>query len=270
MMTEKRLFSTQTWTILNLVVYFLTLGVNYLGSSGFINGMSQADISDKYMTLISPAGFTFSIWGVIYTLLLITLVYFFIKRNDEGMASLIQKVSPLFIVSSLFNMGWITIFSYELLGLSILLILGMLFSLLRIVETIYKNRADFAPTLPGLSFTLYSSWVFIATIVNISAYLVQIGWDGFGISDSIWTIIILFVAIAFVLFYLTRFKNAIFPLPIAWAFFGIYSAYGNGQLMAELATIIQGVLIAGIIVFLILSVWTFIRNNQAIFPKTAN
>lgn len=268
-MDESTLKKTKIFTLLNLIAYFSTLGVNYLGSSGFINGNSQKDVSDRYMTLISPAPFTFSIWGVIYSLLLVTLIYLFVKRKDGNVSKLILLISPLFIASSLFNMGWIVAFSYERLGISTLLILAMLFSLLIIVERIYKNRFEFPSTLAGLAFTFYASWVFIATIVNISVFLVQLEWNGFGISDSIWTMIVLGIAIAFVFFYLSRFKNAAFPIPIAWAFFGIYSAYASGQLAPELSTAIQGILLAGIGIFLIAVVWRFVKNGNALFPKHA-
>ncbi|MDN7246273.1 TspO/MBR family protein [Planococcus shenhongbingii] len=268
-MDENSLKKTKIFTILNLVVYFLTLGVNYLGSSGFFNGNTQKDISDKYTTLISPAPFTFSIWGVIYSLLLVTLIYLFVKRKDKNVSRLILLISPLFIVSSLCNMGWIVAFSYERLGISTILIFGMLFSLLIIVERIYKNRFEFPSTLAGLSFTFYGSWVFIATIVNISLFLVQLEWNGFGISDSVWTIIVLGIAIAFVLFYLSRFKNAAFPIPLAWAFFGIYSQYTSGRFDPAMATAIQGVLLAGIGIFVIAAVWRFIKNGRALFLRHA-
>lgn len=264
-MDENTLKKTKLFTLLNLLAYFLTLGVNYLGSSGFINGNTQRDISDRYMTLISPAPFAFSIWGIIYSLLLITLIYLFIKRKDPQISRLVLLISPLFIASALFNMAWIVTFSYERLGISTLLILGLLFSLLFIVERIYKNRFEFPSTLAGLTFTLYGSWVFIATIVNTSLFLVQLEWNGFGLSDSVWTIIVLGIAIAFVFFYLSRFKNAAFPIPIAWAFFGIYSSYASGRLDPALSTVIQGVLLAGIVILLIAVVWRFIKNGNALF-----
>src|SRR5690606_37312797 len=124
--TDQMLKKTQLFAILNLVFYFLTLGVNYLGSSGFFNGQSQGDISDQYLTLISPAPFTFSIWVVIYSLLFITLAYFFIKRKQRNVSELILLISPWFILSSVFNMAWIVAFSYERLGISTILIIGML------------------------------------------------------------------------------------------------------------------------------------------------
>ncbi len=82
-------------------------------------------------------------------------------------------------------MGWIISFSYELMWLSTLLILGMTLSLLLIIERIYKHRAEFPTGLAGFSFTLYSAWVFIASILNVAILLVQLNWGGFGLSDSL-------------------------------------------------------------------------------------
>lgn len=266
-MNNRNLKSTRNWTILNLLFFFLTLAINYLGSSGFFNNMGQKEISDKYMTLITPAGFAFSIWGVIYSLVFLTLIYFFIKRKDRRVGNLVQKISPLFIISSLMNIGWIISFSYELLAISTILIFAMLFSLLLIVEKIYKNRGQGPYLLPGIAFSLYGAWVFIATILNISLYLVQINWTGFGISDSIWTIGILFAAMAMTLFYLSIYKNAVFPLSLAWAFFGIYSSYTRGEINPPMAATIEIVLLIGIGFFILASLVTFIKNKNSIFPK---
>lgn len=258
--------STTTLTIINLVVFFAVLGINYLGSSGFFNNMGQAAVSAKYQTLVTPNGFTFSIWGVIYSLLLATLIYFFVQRNDPAMAELIRLTSGLFIASSLFNMGWIVAFSYEKLGVSTVFIFGMLLSLMVIIERIYINRTAFPSTLAGIAFTLYASWVFIATILNIALLLVQKEWNGFGISDSIWTIAILFIAIGFVLFYVSLYRNAVFPIALAWAFYGIYSSYRQGKIEAEMGSVIQNVLIFGIATFGFLTIFIFARNGYTIFP----
>lgn len=254
-------------TITNLIVFFAVLGVNYLGSLGFYNNMGQAAVSEKYKTLVTPNGFAFSIWGVIYSLVFATLIYFFVQRNDPAISELIRLTSGLFIASSLFNMSWIVAFSYEKLGISTIFIFGMLLSLMVIIERIYVNRMIFPSTLAGTAFTLYASWVFIATILNIALLLVQKEWKSFGISDSIWTIIILFVSIGFVLFYLSLYQNAVFPIASAWAFYGIYSSYSQGKINTELASTIQGVLIFGIATFTFLAIFIFTRNGLAIFPK---
>lgn len=252
-------------TILNIVFFLAVLVVNYLGSSGFFNNMGQAEVSAKYQTKVTPNGFAFSIWGVIYTLLLITLVYYFFQRNDPAVHELIRLTSGLFILSSLFNMGWIVAFSYEKLGISTVFIFGLLFSLMIIIERIYIHRADFPSTLAGTAFTLYASWVLIATILNIALLLVQKQWQGFGRSESVWTITILFVTIAFVVFYITLYQNAVFPIALAWAFYGIYSSYTEGKIQAEMSVSIQKVLIFGIAFFALLTIFLFVRNGWLYF-----
>lgn len=254
-------------TIMNILIFLATLFFNQLGARGKFNRMGQKDVSDKYKTLITPRGFAFSIWGVIYTLLFVTLIYFFIQRNDPAVAELIVLVSSLFIASCVFNMCWIVSFSYEKLGLSTVFILGMLISLMIIIGRIYEFHLKFPSTLAGSAFTLYASWVFIATILNISLYLVQKKWNGFGISDSIWTIIILVVAMVLVPLYLLIYQNALFPIAIAWAFFGIYSSYSKGITKPEMASLIKKVLSLGIAVFVIISIFIFIRNGYSIFPQ---
>lgn len=262
--------STTVLTISNILIFLVTLLVNKLGSSGYFNNMGQKDVSEKYKTLITANGFAFAIWGVIYSLLFATLIYFFIKRNDPAVTELIYLTSALFIASSFFNIGWIISFSYEKLGLSTVLIFGMLFSLMTIIARIYDYRANFPSTLAGTAFTLYASWVFIASILNISLFLVQKKWDGFNVSKSIWTIIILFTAMAMVTGYLFLYQNALFPVALAWAFFGIYSSYKNIKTNPEMASTIKKVLLLGIAVFIALTIFTFVNNGFAIFPPIMN
>lgn len=254
-------------TLTNILIFLATLVVNQLGATGKFNGMSQKDVSDKYKTLITPRGFAFAIWGIIYTLLFTTLIYFFLQRKDPAIAELIVLISSLFIASSIFNIFWIISFSYEKLGLSTILIFGMLISLMTIIGKIYEYHTNFPSILAGSAFTLYASWVFIATILNISLYLVQKKWNGFGISDFIWTMIILFVAVVLVLLYLFIYQNALFPIAIAWAFFGIYSSYSKGTIKPEMASMIQKILSLGIVIFIIASTFIFIRNGYSIFPR---
>lgn len=255
------------WTVVNLLVLFATLAVNYLGSSGFFNGMGQAAVSEKYQTLLTPNGFAFSIWGVIYTLIFATLVTLFLKRKDPAVAKLIGWISLPFVISSLFNMAWIVAFSYERVGLSTLFIVGILIPLMTIVHRVYKARAVMVSTLAGIAFTLYASWVFVATILNSAIFLVQQGVDGFGISSSVWTIIVLVLIVAVVLGYVLRYRNAVFPIAVAWAYFGIHSSYANGLIAPSMASIIQMVLLFGIAILIALSCYTFFKNSYSIFPS---
>lgn len=264
-MNELNSKRSTVWTIINLVVFFATLGINYLGASGFFNGMGQAAVSKKYQTLLTPNNFAFSIWGVIYALVFLTLIYLFIKRKDPTVARLIELISAPFVVSSLFNMAWIVAFSYERVGLSTLFIIGILTSLMAIVHRIYNGRDEFPSTLAGMAFSLYASWVFVATILNTAILSVQQGWQGFGISGSVWTITVLLMIVALVVGYVLRYRNAVFPIAVAWAYFGIYSAYNNGLIAPKLASIIQMTLLLGIAIFLALTGYVFYKNRYAIF-----
>lgn len=267
-MNELNSKRSTVWTIINLVVFFATLGVNYLGASGFFNGMGQAAVSSKYQTLLTPNGFAFSIWGVIYTLVFATLIYLFIKRKDPASARLVGLISAPFVISSLFNMAWIVAFSYERVGLSTVFIVGILVSLMVIAHRIYNARAEVPFTLAGTAFSLYASWVFVATILNSAILYVQQGWQGFGISPSVWTILVLLSIIAVVVGYVRRYQNAVFPIAVAWAFFGIYSSYTDGLVDSSMASIIQLVLVVGIAVLIALIGYAFFKNNYAIFPST--
>lgn len=258
--------SITTIASLNLVIFFMTLIVNGLGSNGFANGKSQAELSKKYQTNITPNNFAFSIWGVIYVLLFITLVYLFWQRNEPAAAEIIRSISNLFIGASLLNMGWIVAFSYEKMGISTIFIFGMMLALMSIIGRLQSVNPSFARTIAGLSFTLYASWVLIATFINIAVFLIKKEWNGFGLSDSFWTISILSLAIIFVVTYVFVYQNAIFPLAIAWAFYGINSAYREGKVEPARASTIQSILRGSISLFLILIVSTFILNGWAIFP----
>lgn len=95
-------------------------------------------------------------------LLVVTLIYFFIKRKDQHVRKLIRLVSLLFIASAVFTMAWIIVFSYELLGISTLLV-----SLTLIIKGITNNRSQFPSMLAEIGVTPYSSGVFTSTIVTL-------------------------------------------------------------------------------------------------------
>lgn len=258
--------NTKVWIISLLIIFLLTLFVNSLGAKGFFNGKGQAEVSAKYPTFITPNNFAFSIWGVIYTLLLITLLYFFFQRKDPAVTELIHAISGLFILTSLFNMAWIVSFSYEKMASSTFFILGMLLSLMTIVKEIQATNPSLGRTLAGTSFTLYASWVFIATFINFAVFFIQKEWNRFGLSDSIWTLVILMIAIIFVSSYVFVYQNAVFPIALAWAFYGIYSSYQEGKIKAERAASIQKLLLTGIAIFFFWIVYSFMINGLAIFP----
>lgn len=257
-----------TWVSLALLgLFFITLLVNALGARGFFNGKGQAEVSANYQSYITPNNFAFSIWGVIYSLLLVTLIYLFLQRTDPAVATVIDSVSGLFVIASILNMAWIVSFSYEKMGISTIFIFGMMLSLMTIIERLYALSPSFVRSLTSLSFSLYASWVLIATFINFATFFIQKEWNRFGLSDSFWTIVILLLTILFASSYVFIYQNAVFPIALAWAFYGILDAYRKGKVEPSQKESIQKVLRAGIVIFSLFIVFTFVRNGWMILPN---
>ena len=81
---------------INALFLIVTLVINTLGAVGLINGLTQKQISNRYLTLITPSPFTFSIWSVIYILLLISVIVMIVRKNDSYYQNAIDKISLLF------------------------------------------------------------------------------------------------------------------------------------------------------------------------------
>lgn len=249
---------------LNALFLILTLAVNALGAFGLINGTSQSDVSNEYFTLITPSGTTFSIWSVIYGLLILSLIVMYWKRDDNYYRLAIDRITPLFIVSSILNMTWIVLFSFYLVGLSTLVIFFFAVALVSICKLLLDIHDGEHFLLP-LTFGLYTGWLMIATVVNIAASLEKINWDGWGIADNIWAIVILILAALLVLFMTYRLQNAVLPLPVAWAYYGIYQnlnmAHEGNYFILEM------IAIAGIIILIGMAAIQFYRNRYHILPR---
>ncbi|MFA5528233.1 MAG: TspO/MBR family protein [Peptostreptococcales bacterium] len=247
----------------------VTLAINTLGALGRINGLSQKEISDMFITLITPSPSTFSIWSVIYSLLIISVIMMIVKKHDPYYKRAVNQISTLFIISCILNMGWIIAFSYVQLEISVLFIFGFVITLSLICQNLLKINDGKHWLLP-LTFGIYTGWLFIATVVNTAAMLVKLQWNGFGIADEIWAIIILIVAILLVLMVLSKIRNAVFLLPIAWAYFGIYQFLKAPEGFKGQFDLLQNIALAGIAVLVVLAAIQFYRNHFSLIPKPEN
>lgn len=223
--------------------YVAMVIINFLANSLPINNRSTGVISDAYPNLFAPAGFTFSIWGLIYLLLGGYVIYQFVKggQKKEG---LIKKINPWFIATSIANMAWIFAWHYDYIGLSVLIMLGLLFLLIKVANVIRLERFTALEKLfVWAPFSIYFGWITVATIANITVFLVSLGWNGFGLADFIWTSIILLVGTLIGILRMTKDKNVAYGLVFVWAYLGILikhlSVDGfNGQYPGVIATVI--------------------------------
>lgn len=219
------MFSKKTRNILlNLitgVAYASMVYVNYLATSLPINNRSTGAISDAYPNLFAPAGITFAIWGVIYLLLGGYVVYQFTKGSAKN-EKLLQKINPLFIASSIANISWIFAWHYDYIGLSVLIMTALLVLLIKIADVIRTEKlSGWNNALIATPFSVYFGWITVATIANITVFLVSIGWNGFGIADYVWTCIILLVGTGIGIFRMIKDSNLAYGLVMIWAYLGI-------------------------------------------------
>ncbi len=250
---------------LNAVLLIVTLAINTLGALGLINGLTQKQISDMYVTLITPSSATFGIWSIIYLLLLISVIVMIARRHDPYYQKAVDQISVLFWISCGLNAVWIVSFSFVLVEISSLFILGFVVVLALIGGKLLAINEGRRWLLP-LSFGLYAGWLFIATVVNVAAALIKLGWDGFGLSQETWGVIMLIVAIALLSVVLLKIRNAVFPLPVAWAYFGIYQYLKSPSGFNGAYATLQIASLCGSAVLLALTAVLFIRYRFALLP----
>lgn len=229
--------------------FAVTVLVNGLaGGTTILGGKSTAEISDTNPTLITPAGYVFSIWGIIYILLGIFVIFqaLPVEKGKEYHG----KIGWLFVLSSLLNIAWLFLWQFEYLSLSVVLMFLLLASLISIYLRLNIGKSS-VPLREKLAvhvpFSVYLGWITIASIANVSVALVSAGWDGFGISQEIWAALIIVIALVITLLVIATRKDAAYGLVIIWALAGIavkQSGYSNIVMLAETGAIITVIALA--------------------------
>lgn len=211
--------------ISNGVAFVSTVFINYLSNTGLINNSTIGEVSDRLNSLFTPAGYAFSIWGLIYLLLFGFVIYqgrsLFIKvKNDD----LILNTGWWFIISCVANSSWVFAWLYGSTGLSCVFIFVLLISLLKIVinNRLELDNVSFKTRLfLHWPFTIYSGWVTVASIANMSSYFVKNDWYGLGLSVVTWTIVMIIIAVIINLIVTWKRNMPAFALVGAWALIAI-------------------------------------------------
>ena len=221
-----------------------------------------------YLTLITPSPSTFSIWSVIYSLLMISVIFMIARKGDSYYKNAIEQISTLFRISCIMNIAWIISFSYVQIELSLLFILGFLITLTMICQKLLAIQDGKRWLLP-MTFGIYTGWLFIATVVNIAAALVKLKWNGFGLANDIWAIIILIIAVLLIILVNFRIQNAAFPLPGAWAYYGIYRFLNAPEGFKGEFGLLQTIAIAGMVTLIGIAAIQRYRNSFSLLPYSS-
>ncbi|MCA1012011.1 TspO/MBR family protein [Halobacillus halophilus] len=241
--------------ILNLLAYLLVVVVNGLANTLPLNGQTTGEISNRLNVLFTPAGYVFSIWGLIYLLLgLWVLRQFPASRRD---LPIYQVVSGLFVLSCILNSLWIFMWHYNLFGLSVIVMILLLLTLIRLYVKAEAVDASFLDRLP---FSVYLGWISVATIANISYYLTYIEWNGFGISASVWTFILLIIATLLAFYILITKYDWVYPLVFVWAFVGI----GVQNQDADVPLVVYSSYILAVIILLVTVFYGFKQKKSTV------
>ncbi|MEO0288946.1 MAG: tryptophan-rich sensory protein [candidate division WOR-3 bacterium] len=212
-------------TVLNFLTLILLLGFNIAVSVLPLNSISTKEVSDKYPALIVPYSVTFSIWFIIYILLVLFVLnqLNFIFKRDKKRGVLIEKVGILFFLSSLFNVLWLFCWHYEKLFLSVLVIILLLITLIILYIRLGIGKKDFSESLVFVKtpISVYLAWISVATIANISSYLGSLNLYIFDNYEILWTILMIIISLFLAIFMVLKNNDIIFALVFIWAYIGI-------------------------------------------------
>lgn len=255
----------KTLQILNILGFLLMILQNFLANFLPLNGLNTGELSDKYPNLFVPAGLTFSIWGVIYLLLLIFTIYqasTLFSSKASRVNTIVSQVGIWYFVSSVANALWIVVWHYEFLPVSVVVMLFILLSLLLTnfgivnINDVMTRKEKFLTKAP---FGVYFGWICVATIANVTAWLTGVRWTGSGLEQDSWAVIMIVAGTLIVLFAALRLRNGYLALAVVWAFAGIIIKRQNSEPVYQSVAFIAGA--AAVILFIIALVLIFKQNK---------
>lgn len=234
------------------------IAFNVLAVTLPLGGRATEEVSAMYANLFTPAGFTFSIWSVIYAGLIAFTLYQFLP--SQANSKVVQRVAVLFIVSCLLNLSWLLAWHFLWIGVSVILMVLLLLTLIAIYVQVTRRDRDRTLAhrlMVALPFRLYLGWITVATIANISAYLTSTGWDGAPLGEVGWALLLLGATVVLGLLALWTRRDLFYALVLVWGLAGV--AVGQAQ---ETAVLIGGIIAAALL--LAATVYTIIRGRAAV------
>lgn len=216
-------------SILNFIALLLHVAMSGAVQAKMFNNKDVAEVSNLFPTLFTPAGFTFSIWGIIYIALIAMCIYHIVvsfkydKQHADHQA--ISKMSGWFIVNNIATASWLYLWTHLQIALAELMIAIQLVSLIIIharLDIHISNRPMLNKIFTQMPLSIYLGWISIATIANTAVYLTSLKWNGWGIAADTWTLMMIIVAVllSFAMIFLK--DNIFFALVVVWALAGIF------------------------------------------------
>ena len=210
-MTDAANSNDRMRSILVILATLATIAFNALAATGYVNGITPAEISDRLPTIITPAGYAFSIWSLIY----VGLIAFSVYQALPGSLGRFSSVRTLFIASCVLNCAWIYFWHHGYVGVCAILVVA----LAAVLTGLTAKFKVIANTVEALivkgTFGVYAGWVTVASIVNVFVYLKSIGSQAAeSILLGVAAVVLATVAAIAVTW---KLNNYLYPLAVAWA-----------------------------------------------------
>ena len=221
--------------IVNGLVILATIAMNILANALPLNGQFTGDISDRFQVFFVPAGYVFSIWGLIYIGLLAFAVYQALPAKRED--ATLRRIGYLPALSGVANVAWLFFWHYNLFGWTLIAMLALLASLLAIYLRAGIGRTQVASGAERwcvrIPFSVYLGWITVATIANVTDVLSLTPWSGWGLAPEMWAVVLLAVAVLIALAMAVTRRDAAYILVLTWAFAGIGVKQAGTPLVAN-------------------------------------
>jgi len=232
-----------------VVAVAATIVANGLANALPLNGQTTGEISDRFQVYFVPAGYVFSIWGLIYLGLILFAVYQALPGQRDNKR--LMRVGYLPALSCLANVAWLFLWHYEQFLLTLVAMLSLLGLLIAIYVRLGIGRGPVPASerwLVRVPFSVYLGWVTVATIANVTSVLDYLNWGGWGISAEAWTVMILAVGAGIAsAVSLTR-GDIAYMLVIIWAFVGIAVKHAGTPVVAVAAWVATGLVAVMLVV----------------------
>ena len=249
-------FSKKATAVVSVIAFVFMITANCLSIFLPLNGKTQMQLSEQYDNLFTPAGFTFSIWGIIYTLLFGFIIYqaFVLFATHHRDKQRILAIAPLFIGVCLCNAGWLFAWHYQFTTLSVLIMIVHLCLLISIHDRL-SLAISWSPVASkiwlDIPFSIYLGWICVAAIANITAWLVSKNITLSFLPPQLWVILMLVAALLTGIFYVFTRNNKFLALTIVWSFYGIISKQKTAHHTGSHAIVLATELALGILLLII-------------------
>lgn len=247
------------------VIFILMLYINYLSGTGKINDISAGGVSALYPTFFTPAGYTFSIWGIIYLFNFVFVVYYTITGFSASSSYPTARILIFYSLSCIFNISWVFAWHYDAILISMFMIASLFAALLMVYQEVTSGKKSsfseyFVTTVPV---SIYLGWIVVAVIANAAVTLRAYHWGGFGIPGHYWAAVMIVVAGIVNVLVLLKKRDVFFSLVFLWAALGIIVARRaemspESDMVAVTAMVTMGI----VFIFILIARFVYIKKEK--------